>query len=72
MGSIKRFFKAHPEVILTSSAVFLLAVITISYFWGTSILLRSVNNALRVSSVSEKPPGFNIEGAKSLNLNLGH
>ena len=67
---MKKFFNAHPEVILIGLAVLLLLVLGAYYFWGTSVLLTSLNTSLNIPIDSEKPIQFDIESAKVLNLRL--
>ena len=67
---MKRFFKLHLDAVLIASAFLLLVVLGIYFFWGVGVLLSSLHSSLTIPSVSEKPSGFNIEGAKALNLKL--
>jgi len=62
------FFKKHPEFVIIGLAVFFIAVIIASFFWGITTLVSHLNRAVSVDSDLEGVETFNVEGAAALNL----
>ena len=67
---MKRFFKSHLEAVLIGTAFLLLVILGTYFFWGVGILSTSFRASLAIPSAAEKKSGFDIEGAKALNLKL--
>ena len=65
---MQKFFNRHPEIVLASLAVILLAILAAYYFWGVTTLVANLSKAINMEK--EKPPQveFNLKGAASLDL----
>ncbi len=63
-----KFFKKHPDLILVSLTVIFLGLLVGYYFWGIGILVQHLNRAINTSQGGSTAVGFDMAGAKSLNL----
>lgn len=64
---MQKLIKSHPEIVLVSVAVVLLATIIGYFSWGMSAVIFELNRALK-TSVSQEKPGFDLQDAARLDL----
>jgi hypothetical protein len=66
--TMKKIFRKHPEAVLISLAVVLLAIIGAYVIWSVTDVAGEVNAALNASIAVRPYKGFDLSGAKVLNL----
>lgn len=65
---MKNLPRIHPEWILVGAAVILIGILAVFFIWGTAGLAVSVEKAISPTGQKSSPAGFNLEGAKQLDL----
>jgi hypothetical protein len=65
---MKRFLRAHYELVLGCMALLILAVLFLVFYWGAGLLSRTLGAALGIDSGSGEAIQFKIDEAKSLNI----
>lgn len=67
---MKKFLQSHPEITLIVLAIMLIVVLVFYFSWGMGVVVANFNAALKIPVITEKPVGFDLQTAKSLNLKL--
>lgn len=65
---IKRFLKAHYEVVLLGMAIVLVGALLFLFSWSVANLAGDLRRATDTKSSGEGAARFDLEGAKALNL----
>lgn len=65
---MKKLFRKYPDVILAIFAVIFVALILTVFSWGIGMVITSVDKALNTTGQAGGNSGFNIAGAKALDL----
>lgn len=68
---MNNFFKKHYEKFLVVLGALFLLVIAFSFLWSVSFLSNLFGGIFDPNNNGEQEIEFDIEGAKSLNLNIG-
>ena len=65
---IKGIFRKYPEIILAALAIFFIALLLSVFSWGIGNVVGSVNRAVNATGTGSGDIGFDLQGAKALNL----
>ena len=65
---MKRFFRAHYELVIGCMALLMLAVLFLVFYWGAGLLSRTLGAALGIGSGSGEAVQFKIDEARNLNI----
>lgn len=67
----KRLWERYSEAALVGLALIFVAVITGFYFWGVNVMVSNLGRAASIESGGQSAKtAFDLEGARSLNLEL--
>ncbi|OGY98963.1 MAG: hypothetical protein A2945_03910 [Candidatus Liptonbacteria bacterium RIFCSPLOWO2_01_FULL_52_25] len=62
------FFKKHPDLVLTSLTVVLIAMLVAYFLWGITTLVAAFTKGVSPGKINQPAVIFDLEGAKKLDL----
>ena len=65
---MKKIFRKYPDAVLTLLALVFLGTLFFSFSWGIGQVVQEVNRGLNAGEVGSENPGFDLAGARSLDL----
>jgi hypothetical protein len=65
---MKNILRKHPETFLAIMAVVFLVALFFSFSWGIGFAVSEVNRAVTATGGGGESVGFNLAGARALNL----
>ncbi len=65
---MQKIFRSHPEFVLIALTAVIVGVLAAYYFWGITRLISVSTSAIAPPAKEEAAPGFDIDGAKGLDL----
>jgi hypothetical protein len=68
MINMWKFFKNHSEFVLIGLLVLFLAIIVAYSFWGITVLVTDLNQALSAGGKGPSAVSFDLKGAAGLDL----
>ena len=66
--TMKKIFRKYPETVLIVLAAIFLGTVVAYFVWGAGAVAGDVNNALNANITTSPYAGFDLNGARALNL----
>ena len=65
---MRSLFKKYPDFVIIGFAILLLTILAIYFFWPLQTIVVNLNKAVGFSQENNTNTGFDLEGAKALDL----